>query len=614
MAEVRSTRMFGLSPLSGLVPLALWALLLASLVAGDVRWIYTHTTRLGLEQGIHATFPLFAAFLAICVITYKALRRRPRGFGFVGPLGLAAAYGVVGMVSLLKSPDEVFALQWTLKYLAVPLVLWAIVWGTDPLGKLRRLVTFNWLTVVLLVSTLFAVAWLYLGLDQVILDPSRWLDCRLEGQWYVVTDHVIRPTGVGRFAAIGGVISLGGLWYGKWRLIWTVLLLVSLMLLLTSGARTAMAGFALAAILVTFLYGGKKAVAWGLFAFLLLAPLAWATGVHSQFLNKCVFRAGFTAGQSLLPADQQPSIQPARADAPVASVGGGAAPGSLSLNLPSSSEGPLPARDLPASEGASEATGAEVSPPVTAYNGAPAQAQPPTAPVGFQSPEPKGSPGGSPPLERTDDAPLPLSAGTPGGSAPLERTDDTPLPSSTGSPSVAEKAAEPQRSATATPGSVSAKSENTPRSAQKSRSGRIPAGFFTLTGRTVVWDEGWRLFKESPWLGYGFEGDRLVLGTHTHNTLLHALIQSGLIGTVPLVLALILAWYLLLKSLSQLSRFSGADKHLLILTAGITVSLTVRSVTESTGAFFSVDWLLVAPLLLYVQLVRSSLDKKQVAT
>jgi O-antigen ligase len=133
--------------------------------------------------------------------------------------------------------------------------------------------------------------------------------------------------------------------------------------------------------------------------------------------------------------------------------------------------------------------------------------------------------------------------------------------------------------------------------------GVIPESFFKFTGRTAVWAEGWSLFKKSPAtvaVGYGFQADRFLLGTHMHNSYMHALLQTGLLGTVPFVAALLFGWLLLVKALLNLSRFSGVDKHLTIQTAGMLVFFSVRTLTESTGAFFGIDWLLLAPLLLYL--------------
>ena len=122
----------------------------------------------------------------------------------------------------------------------------------------------------------------------------------------------------------------------------------------------------------------------------------------------------------------------------------------------------------------------------------------------------------------------------------------------------------------------------------------------------MVWTTGWGFIKESILLGYGFHGDRLVLGTHIHNAFMHSLIQTGIIGTIPFVGALLYGWILMLKALKTLSRLPAFQKQLVIQTDGILVFLSLRAIFESTGAFFGVDWLLLAPLLLYLQILNSN--------
>ena len=117
------------------------------------------------------------------------------------------------------------------------------------------------------------------------------------------------------------------------------------------------------------------------------------------------------------------------------------------------------------------------------------------------------------------------------------------------------------------------------------------------------------MIKESPILGYGFQGDRLLLGTHMHNSVLHSLFQTGIMGVIPFVAALGLGWFLLIVVLRKLGSLPPVHKHLVIQVAGILVFLSLRSLTESTGAFFGVDWLLLAPLLLYLQVVSRSLRR-----
>ena len=134
----------------------------------------------------------------------------------------------------------------------------------------------------------------------------------------------------------------------------------------------------------------------------------------------------------------------------------------------------------------------------------------------------------------------------------------------------------------------------------------ITEGFFAFSGRSVVWAAAWEQVLDSPILGYGFHSDRLLLGTHMHNSYLHALLQAGFLGVLPFLAALLLAWFLLLKAIRNLSALPGIHKHLVIQSAGVLVFFSMRTIPESTMAFFGIDYLLLAPFLLYLQFINSA--------
>jgi len=128
----------------------------------------------------------------------------------------------------------------------------------------------------------------------------------------------------------------------------------------------------------------------------------------------------------------------------------------------------------------------------------------------------------------------------------------------------------------------------------------------TLSGRvTGAWQEGWRLFQESPLLGFGFHADRIFLDQHMHNALLHALVQTGLLGTMPFVAALVGAWVLILR-LAR-ARLPGSPPLLPMEIPAVLAFFTVQSITESTFAFFGAAWLICAPLLAYVYTLNRTL-------
>ncbi len=128
------------------------------------------------------------------------------------------------------------------------------------------------------------------------------------------------------------------------------------------------------------------------------------------------------------------------------------------------------------------------------------------------------------------------------------------------------------------------------------RTGRIDP---TMTGRTTTWDHALRVFGESPWVGFGFQADRLYLGgEHMHNALLHAYFQAGLIGGTAILVGLLIVWaytikYFFIQRPADLSLTPAEYPAVLLFT-------TISSITESTFAYFSAAWLLTAPIVPYV--------------
>jgi hypothetical protein len=54
-----------------------------------------------------------------------------------------------------------------------------------------------------------------------------------------------------------------------------------------------------------------------------------------------------------------------------------------------------------------------------------------------------------------------------------------------------------------------------------------------------------------------------------------------------------------------MKRLPIAHKRLVIQSGAVLAYLTVRAIPESTAAFFGIDWLILAPLLIYLYLVDS---------
>jgi len=514
--------------------------------------------------------PFAISFMAAGLILSRTALRVPETRIFLNPLLLAGLYGLVGLIAIWKSPDSSLAFRWVFLYLSVPLVLWAVVSGTDPLGHLQRLINFNWLVIILAVMGLFALALLKLELATVFLNPSEFLDCSYGG-WYDLTSGQLRDTGVGRYAAIAAIIALSGLWRPRWRPVWLFVLLTSGALLLFTGARGSFGGFVPGAGLVVLANGGKKAFIAGAAVILLLTPLVWSTGAHWTFVNNCIF-------PGLIPMPEK-GAQPN-----LAGLENTVIATQVAEALPETTpETHIAATQSPKNRPEAIISNSEAPPPI------------PTREAVLEQPPQAASTAAAL-------APLPVTK------RPKELSKEQskePAPTSLPTPPdpTAQSVSPPPDP---TPQGVSPPPDPTPQSVPPPPEllfGVVPKSFFKFTGRTAVWVDGLRLLKESPVIGYGFNADRLLLNTHMHNSLMQALIQTGLLGTLLFISAILMGWVLLLKILLNLGRLPSEQKYLVIQAGGILAFLTVRSFPESTGAFFGVDWLILAPILLYLYTV-----------
>lgn len=471
-------------------------MLIGSLQPGKYSDISHPTSFFILVQGLRSTLPLVATLVAVITIFIKMRNQPLRKSLFLGPLGLAAIYGMVGVVASLLSPDGLQSLYWSISYISVPIVLWAIVWGPDSFDCISRIVNFNWLIIVLGSLFLFLFALFKLNLGSILVSPSDWLNCAPQ-PWYTETSHFIRQTGVGRYAAIAAIIALCRIWHPQWRYVWVSIFLVSVILIFYCGSRTPILGFMGSVPVVVLLSGGKRAAVVSVALIVVLTPVVWSTGIHQEFLNNCIFRNS----QSI---DSQ-SID------------------SQSVDSQSIDSQSIDSQSIDSQE----------------------QFAIPTVPS---------------PLT------IPMLI-------PIE-TPPTPVDTAISEPEL------------------------------------IPARFYTFTGRTEVWAEGLRRFRESPFIGYGFHADRLLLGAHAHNSFIHSLLQTGIIGTIPLLSALVLGWLMLINILHKLDELPVIQKISIIQITGILAFLSLRTFSESTGSFFGVDWLILGPVLLYIAILNSSCAKE----
>jgi O-antigen ligase len=124
-----------------------------------------------------------------------------------------------------------------------------------------------------------------------------------------------------------------------------------------------------------------------------------------------------------------------------------------------------------------------------------------------------------------------------------------------------------------------------------------------LTGREYTWRRGWELITQSPFLGWGFFSDRIMLHSeHMHHSYLHAMIHSGFIGGAFFAAAFIAVWVFILRRrlLFKVKLLSGERQALLTESILIFGYLFSRSFFESTAAFYGVDLLLLVPAMAYI--------------
>lgn len=124
--------------------------------------------------------------------------------------------------------------------------------------------------------------------------------------------------------------------------------------------------------------------------------------------------------------------------------------------------------------------------------------------------------------------------------------------------------------------------------------------FEGMTGRDLIWRVGWAAVEQSPWLGYGPQADRAVLGMNAQNGLLYAALAAGYPGVVLYGAGLAWGWVLYLRAWRRGYAQTREEWLFMLQAGGIMAYLTIRNIPENTAALFSVDLLLHAPILAWL--------------
>lgn len=133
--------------------------------------------------------------------------------------------------------------------------------------------------------------------------------------------------------------------------------------------------------------------------------------------------------------------------------------------------------------------------------------------------------------------------------------------------------------------------------------GQDDAGVVSMTGRTRAWAEGWKAFQDSPIIGAGHWADRMIIGEHVHNAFMQALMSAGLVGLIPYTASWVVAWMMFIRCLKHRESLPPLHRLLFIQCGAMLTFFFVRSIPETTTASFSVDLLVMVPVLAYLEIL-----------
>jgi O-antigen ligase len=214
-----------------------------------------------LIHGVRAFFPMLAGWFALLMIFARSNRVST---WILGPLGLMLLYAVTGLVSSATlSPDPTYALYYGANYLAIVLVLLAIVPVEDPLPDLRKVLTLTWV-----VGTMFTLSLLgaipFLGSQAISETEGGPVGVRAYGATGTIMGMAgTRNTGFARYAAITALVMLPGLLRkGKLvvRIIFGIVFAASLYGLIIANGRTEALAFVGSVVVILVAERTKRTV------------------------------------------------------------------------------------------------------------------------------------------------------------------------------------------------------------------------------------------------------------------------------------------------------------------------------------------------------------------
>jgi O-antigen ligase len=214
-----------------------------------------------LIHGVRAFFPMLANWFALLLI----FSRSNRVFSWImGPLGLMLLYAVTGLVSSATlSPNPINAVYYGANYLAIVMVLLAVVLVEDPLSDLRKMLelTWTWGTLITL-SLLGAIP--FLGSQALTEQEAGPVSVRAYGGSTEILGMAgTRNTGFARYAAISALVALPALMRkGSLvvRIIWGIVFTASMYGLVIANGRTETLAFIGGVVVILVAEKAKRTV------------------------------------------------------------------------------------------------------------------------------------------------------------------------------------------------------------------------------------------------------------------------------------------------------------------------------------------------------------------
>ena len=137
--------------------------------------------------------------------------------------------------------------------------------------------------------------------------------------------------------------------------------------------------------------------------------------------------------------------------------------------------------------------------------------------------------------------------------------------------------------------------------------GQTAEEFRSMTGRTEVYKQGLEAFADAPIVGRGQWADRLIIGQHSHNSFIQAMLNGGALGAIPYFASWLAGWLLFVKLQKRSARLAPEDRLFLLECGAVMMFFTFRAIPETTTASFAPDLLVMIAVYVYLETLWSRL-------